>query len=200
MRTLLFITVILFSNFLFSQKKIFDENDKMITLDEFNHRKNKLGGLKIVYNDSLDTAKITSDTEKGEVDSEKLITDLAHLLKLKISPTQPTIIIFYPGKDPCNSSGLSTPKSSFLDFKENEKKANKIKQSNILYLYKSKEGIKTINKIKWYKDPKNIIENTFFHYHYPCSSYVIIYNNKYISHFGEFPLSSILNNLKTIIQ
>ena len=67
-----------------------------------------------------------------------------------------------------------------------EKGINKIKESNIIYVYKTQEGL--IDGFKeWFKDPEQTIEKLFFKRHYPCSSFVIISeNNEFISHFGEF--------------
>lgn len=119
---------------------------------------------------------------------------------LEIHNNKPTVIIYYPGKDLCNSSGTLTAQQQFSRMKLRERQANRIVKSNFLYLYKDKEGIKTIKKINWKKDPENIIENTFFNYHYPCSSYVILYKNKYRSYLGEFPPEYILTDLKEIIK
>lgn len=197
---LLQIILILLSHSLFSQTIFFDENNNVISKEEFRNRKIKNEEFK-VYNDSLKTAKIVSNrSEMGEIDSEKLINDLNKLLNLEINKDKPTIIIFYPGKDRCNSSGTTTDKILFLAFKEREEKVNKIRSSNFIYVYKNTKGIKAIKTIAWRKDPKNIIENTFFNYHYPCSSYAILYKNKYIDHLGEFSDEFILKDLNTILE
>ncbi|MBB4805822.1 hypothetical protein HNP38_001094 [Chryseobacterium defluvii] len=192
------LAALLISNFAWAQSAFFDENDNAITKEQFHGRKLKNGELK-VYNDSLKTTKILSErSESGEIGSGKIIDQLNASLGLKLKEDRPVIIIYHPGKDRCNSTGTSTPESAFLWFKELEKKANKIQKSEFIHIYKDKKGVKTINKIKWHKDPRNIIENTFFKYHYPCSSYVILYKNKYTSYFGEFPPDYILRDLEAI--
>ena len=67
-----------------------------------------------------------------------------------------------------------------------EKGINKIKESNIIYVYKTQDGL--IDGFKeWIKDPEQIIERLFFVRHYPCNNFVIIAeNNEFISYFGEF--------------
>ncbi|CAD7804769.1 hypothetical protein CHRY9390_01271 [Chryseobacterium aquaeductus] len=185
---------------LFSQKTYFDEDDKIISEKEFNARQIPFGKLK-VCNDSLQECKIIpTRSEDGTIESDRFIIDLGKLLNTKLDTKKPTIITFHPGKDRCNSTGTATSESSYLWHKEKEELADKIKTSNFLYIYKDKTNVKTLKKLQWFKDPKNMIENTFFQYHYPCSSYVIIYNNKYRSYFGEFSKDKVVDDLKTIIK
>jgi len=197
-----FLILLLISHFTiaFSQKIYFDENDKIISEKEYNDRQIPFGKLK-VCNDSLQKCKIIpTRSEDGAIESERFITDLAKLLKIKIDSQKPTVINFHPGKDRCNSTGTATSQNQYLWHKEEERLSNRIKQSNFLYIYKNETNLKTKKKLPWFKDPKNIIENTFFHYSYPCSSFVIIYNNKYRSYFGEFSKDQVVDDLKTIIK
>lgn len=199
MRQIFAFILILFFNFSFGQTTFFDENDKEISENEFN--KKLKGSIFPAFNESLKTAKIIINrTEKGETDSYKINSLLSKDLNVNLKLNRPAIIVFYPGKDLCNSSGVSTPESSFNWYKQMEKGAKKIKSSNFFYVFKNNEDLKTINKLPWRKDPDNIIESTFFKYHYPCSSYVIIYNNKYISYFGEFMMNQVWTDLKEIIE
>lgn len=200
MKKLLALILIIQSLSVFGQKIFKDENDKIISEEIYNNRKLIQGEFK-ACNDSLQICKIIINrSEEGSVESEKILTDLQNLLNIKLEKNQPTIITFHPGKDYCNSSGTSTATSQYLWHKEKEELLDKIKKSNFLYVYKNNTNIKTIKKLKWFKDPKNIIENTFFRYHYPCSSYVIIYNNKYRSYFGEFSQTQVYNDLQEIIK
>lgn len=200
MKKLLALILIIQSLSVFGQKIFKDENDKIISEEIYNNRKLILGEFK-ACNDSLQICKIIINrSEEGSVESEKILTDLQNLLNIKLEKNQPTIITFHPGKDYCNSSGTSTATSQYLWHKEKEELLDKIKKSNFLYVYKNNTNIKTIKKLKWFKDPKNIVENTFFRYHYPCSSYVIIYNNKYRSYFGEFSQTQVYNDLREIIK
>lgn len=200
MKKLLALILIIQSLSVFGQKIFKDENDKIISEEIYNNRKLIQGEFK-ACNDSLQICKIIINrSEEGSLESEKILTDLQNLLNIKLEKNQPTIITFHPGKDYCNSSGTSTATSQYLWHKEKEELLDKIKKSNFLYVYKNNTNIKTIKKLKWFKDPKNIIENTFFRYHYPCSSYVIIYNNKYKSYFGEFSQTQVYNYLQEIIK
>lgn len=200
MKKLFALILIIQSLSVFGQKIFKDENDKIISEEIYNNRKLIQGEFK-ACNDSLQICKIIINrSEEGSVESEKILTDLQNLLNIKLEKKQPTIITFHPGKDYCNSSGTSTATSQYLWHKEKEELLDKIKKSNFLYVYKNNTNIKTIKKLKWFKDPKNIIENTFFRYHYPCSSYVIIYNNKYRSYFGEFSQTQVYNDLQEIIK
>lgn len=192
--------IILFSTFIYSQNKYFDDNDKEISKTEFLNWSLKNSQFK-VYNDSLGTGKIISEREEvGTLFSEKIIQTINKNLNLNLDKNKPLVITFYPGKDPCNSSGYATPKSAHQWNMELIEKSNKITSTNFLFIYKSKEGLKSLKKDIWYKDPKQLIELNFFKYHYPCSSYVIIFNDKYISYFGEFNKESVLTNLKKITK
>jgi hypothetical protein len=184
----------------FSQTKYYDKNDKEITEAEFINKSLALGAMELkVFNDSLGIAKIVSPRyENGNLDSHKFLGLLNESLLLNLDVNKPTVIIYYPGKDPCNSNGSATTMQDW--YKDLMKKSNKITPTNFLFIYKSKEGLKFTTKYTWYKDPKAMVEHKFFKYHYPCSSYVIIYNNKYYSYFGEFTKEGLLNNLEQIMR
>ncbi|HEX7869402.1 MAG TPA: hypothetical protein VF455_04745 [Chryseobacterium sp.] len=200
MKKFIALILIIQSLSVFGQKIFKDENDNIISEEVYNNRKLIQGEFK-ACNDSLQICKIIINrSEQGNIETDKLLKDLENLLDYKIDKNQPTIITFHPGKDRCNSTGTATATSQYLWHKEKENLSDKIKKSNYLYIYKDKTNIKTIKKLKWFKDPKNIIENTFFQYHYPCSSYVIIYKNKYRSYFGEFSQNQVYNDLKEIIK
>lgn len=198
MKQIVTLILILFFNSSFAQTKFFDGNDKEITEDEFNNKELESSAFK-VFNDSLKTAKIIIDrTEKGETNSDSINGILIKDLGLKLNPSKPTVIVFYPGKDKCNSGSTQTPESSYKWYKEMEKGAKKIIHPNFIYVFKNNDGLKTLDKLPWRKDPGSLIENTFFKYHYPCLSYVIVYKNKYISYFGEFTRDSVWEDLKEI--
>lgn len=200
MKNIFAFILIINSLVVFGQKTFRDENNQIITEEAYNNRILIQGQFK-ACNDSLQSCKIIINrSEEGNIETEKLLDDLEKLLKIELNKNQPTIVTFYPGKDKCNSTGTATATSQYLWHKEKENLSDKIKKSNYLYIYKDKKNIKTIKKLKWFKDPKNIVENTFFNYHYPCSSYVIIYNNKYRSYFGEFSQSQVYNDLKAIVK
>jgi hypothetical protein len=108
------------------------------------------------------------------------------------------VILYYPGKDPCNSSGSATRRTEKRWYKKMEKGINKIRESNIIYVYKTQDGL--IDGFKeWIKDPQQTIESLFFKRHYPCSSFVVISeNSEFISHFGEFSSESVWKAVELI--
>lgn len=198
--TILIITLLL-PILTFSQTKYYDRNDKEITEAEFINKSLALGPMELkVFNDSLDTAKIVSPPyEYGNLDSDEYLGELSQHLKLNLDRNKPTVIIYYPGKDFCNATLSAMAKIKYEWNKELMKKANKITPTTFLFIYKSKEGLAG-QKETWYKDPKAMVEHMFFKYHYPCSSYVIIYKDKYYSYFGEFTQDGVLYNLQEIIR
>src|SRR5690606_24747885 len=119
----------------------------------------------------------------------------------KIDSTKPLVIIYYPGKDPCNSSGSATSISKRIWYEEMEIEINKIRESNIVYVYKkSDELFRKKNKYtEWIKDPEQTIERLFFNRHYPCSSFVVISEKaNFISYFGEFPKEFVWRSVEVL--
>jgi tRNA(Ile)-lysidine synthase TilS/MesJ len=51
------------------------------------------------------------------------------------------VIIYYPGKDWCNSSGSATRRKVRKWYNEMEKGINKIKESTIICIYKDTVGL-----------------------------------------------------------
>ncbi|MFV0149324.1 hypothetical protein OBJ96_02215 [Empedobacter falsenii] len=177
----------------------FDVNGNQISEKAYNKIKRKNNQLK-VFNDSLKIAKIIpTRTVYGDIDAKDFIHNLSKKLGIEINTDYPTVINYYPGKDPCNTTSASAEGLKNVQL-HNEYSANKITTTNFINIYKNKEGIITFNDLIWYKDPNQIVEKTFFEYHYPCSSFVILHNNKYISYFGEYSYTYLLKNLRKIIS
>lgn len=167
--------------------------DKLLAGKEYYH----------VENDSLKAFKLMYRNNRGEKgslgDSENLFKELNKKLNLKLDSSKPLVIYYYPGKDPCNSSGTSTRKSQIQWNKELDKKVKKVTDVNVLRIYKNSEGIKTINDYDWRKDPNALVENLFFNYHYGCGSFVIIHKEKYSAIFGEYGQDQVAEILKEIL-
>jgi hypothetical protein len=111
------------------------------------------------------------------------------------------IVIYYPGKDECNSTGMGNNSSTFK--KEHEtllKWAEKENAANPIYLYSRSEGLKKYGKsIQWNPDPEMIFAREFFKFPYPCGSFVVIHpSGNYRSILGEYPLSQIQVALKNL--
>lgn len=111
-------------------------------------------------------------------------------------------IKYYPGKDQCNSTGSAT--------RDNIGRGNKKFKNAVLsrdnmtahHIYKSNEGINRWDKgIDWIADDDHIIENTFFEYHYPCSSYVILHKSgKYSAYFGESWIGKQISDIDLFVE
>lgn len=196
---ILILTTFLISQISFSQMQYYDVKGNNVSEKTYNRLNTKNNQLK-VFNDSLKIAKIIpTRTVHGNIDTKTFVHNLSEKLGIEINTDYPTIIEYYPGKDPCNTTSANAEDLKNMQL-YSEYSANKITPTNFINIYKSKEGIITINDLIWYKDPNRIIEKTFFEYHYPCSSYVILHDDKYISYFGEFSNKDLLKNLRKIIS
>lgn len=111
------------------------------------------------------------------------------------------IVIYYPGKDECNSTGLGNNASTFQ--KEHQtllKWAEKFGASEPVYIYSDPSGLEKYGGlIPWQQDPDRIFQNQFFKYPYPCGSFVVIHpNGSFRGILGEYPLSQINVALKKL--
>ncbi len=125
-----------------------------------------------------------------------LVLHLETTLHLTIEKDKPLVIIYYPGKDPCNSGGLLTTKESAKNWKNIlEGILEKIAQVTPIYLYKNSEGLeKHLGIIRWKKDHGRVVEQLFFKQQALCHSFVVIATNgEYISYQGEFPIDYVWN-------
>ena len=158
----------------------------------------------IVKNDSLNIYKaVTERSSKGKINNfSEIASKLIHRHHLSIDTTKPMVIIYHPGKDVCNSSSSATLSWRKQWFEDLESKVAKIAKVKPIYLYRRKEGTeKNSAFLTYYKDPENIVENTFFQFHYPCSSYVIINpDGRYIAYYSEWPKEFLWKNLQELIN
>jgi hypothetical protein len=104
------------------------------------------------------------------------------------------IVIFYPGKDECNSTGLGNNRRYFR--KEHEtllKWAEKHGAAEPVYLYSNPSGLeKYRGLLPWQEDPDRLFAKQFFKYPYPCGSFVVIHpNGTFRGILGEYPLSQV---------
>lgn len=189
--------IILISNFSFAQVqkierdsfKYFDEDYKPLSKLDF-ERKRWGNRLLSVEGDSVNHRILFAREKNGKINNRKALDlRLAIAANRTIESTKPLVIIFYPGKDPCNSSGTATRRSYKKWYNQMEKGIRKVTESTILYFYKKNEGLSKRNNRDrvWVKDPESILEKLFFKHHYPCSSFVVISaSGDFISYFGEF--------------
>ncbi|WP_405328053.1 hypothetical protein [Leeuwenhoekiella sp. LLG6367-2.1] len=168
--------------------KYFDENNVEISKSKFN-RIRSTNKLLDTPGDSANHKKLTLREKSGKITNRVLLESLLEKeTNQEIDSTKPIVIIYYPGKDPCHSSGSATKESRKVWFAQLEDGINQIAQTKPIYIYKNNDGLeKQDGGLTWYKDPEGIVERLFFEYHYPCSSFVVISKDgNYISYFGEF--------------
>ena len=174
MKKILFLKILLLVVYSCSSSKFSEQRNKIYSVERF-------GQLNRILLDSL-------------------LRDRGNLI---IDSNKPLVIIYYPGKDECNSSGSATRSSKKAWLNKMEKGINKIKPSNIIYIYKDSTGLIGRNDgfKNWNKDPDGIIEGTFFKEHPPCSGYTLISDSgRYISHLSEFDKKFLWQRLEQLIN
>ena len=202
-KILLFILTLNFSFISFTQEKKIkytDENFKPLTKNEFlSNPLNKNHFLYKIENDSLIINIKVERSKFGRINkatNKKIRTYLQKLSGSKVDSTQTIIINYFPSEDKCQGKGnwnfgfLSLCK----DFKKGLQKKKNITQ---FFIFKDEKAVKNFKrKFVWYKDKSRLIEKTFFKFHYPCFSYIIIKpNGGYYSERGEYRITDILNKI-----
>lgn len=169
-------------------EKYFDQNNVQISKSKFDR---KLSTYKFfeIPGDSTHHKKLTVRENRGKITNRSEIELLLeNEIEGDVDSSKPLILIYYPGQDQCNSSGSATKESRREWDKDLEEGVEQIAQVKPIYIYKDNKGLYERNDPeKWHKDPKSVIEEQFFQYHYPCKSFVVISENgDYFSYFGEF--------------
>lgn len=208
MKRIFCLFALLFSNsFLYSQNssvdqnslKFFDEKYNPISKTEFEKRKQEFKFLNI-QGDSIHHRILVEREWQGKIENRKTLDSLLNIAsKSDIDSAKPLVIIYYPGQDPCNSSGTATRRDKKNWYDELESRLKKIGSNNILYVYKDSKGLFGRNDgfRNWLKDPDSFVESHFFKRHYPCSSFVVISENgTFISYFGEYTKDQIWQTVK----
>lgn len=172
--------------------KYYNENNVEISRSKFYNKLSQDKSLSWAYRleNSRYNKKLTKKEKRGNITNRsELVALLENETHQKLAADQPLIIIFHPGKDPCNSSGSATRKSLKNWYSELEDGIHQITNVKPIYIYKNNTALEKYKGIiNWHKDPKETVEKLFFKEHYPCSSFVVISKNgDYISYFGEFP-------------
>lgn len=114
---------------------------------------------------------------------------------------RPLIVIFYPGKDECNSAAsTSDPKLLRTNHEAVLKYAKKFGTAPPVYLYQQPHGLEKYAGIQtWIPDPKGVFATHFFQFPYPCKSFVVISpKGNYRAILGDFPISQISVALKKL--
>jgi len=114
---------------------------------------------------------------------------------------RPLVVIFYPGKDECNSAAsTSDPKLLRTNHEAVLKYAKKFGTAPPVYLYQQAHGLEKYAGIHtWIPDPEGVFAQQFFQFPYPCKSFVVISpKGNYRAILGEFPISQISVALKKL--
>lgn len=168
--------------------KYFDENNVKISKSKFN-RIRSTNKLLDIPGDSANHKKLTLREKRGKITNRALLESLLEKeTNQELDSNKPIVIIYYPGKDLCNSSSSATKESIKIWFGQLEDGINQVAQTKPIYIYKDNNGLQKYDGVlTWHKDPERTVEKLFFKYHYPCSSFVVISKDgNYISYFGEF--------------
>jgi len=168
--------------------KYFDENNVEISKSKFD-RIRSTNKLLDIPGDSVNHKKLILREERGKITNRALLVSLLEKeTNQELDSTKPIVIIYYPGKDSCNSSGSATKESRKIWFGQLEDGINQVAQTKPIYIYKDNDGLEKYDGVlTWYKDPEGTVERLFLKNHYPCSSFVVVSKNgNYISYFGEF--------------
>ena len=199
---IIFILTILFSH---GQKKELFVNDDFENISKFEFDKKSNNPLDYNLRFDLDSCFLNVKVLRYKEDKidikllNKIKTTLSTTSQLEIKSDDILIINYYPGNDPCSTTGY---KENFKNmYKKYHRKIDKLKNVKQFFIYKSKDNIdKFGSKINWLLDENNLIENTFYPINYPCGGYVIIdKKGNYTSQRGEYCYSySLIKKLKDI--
>lgn len=186
-----------------STKRFFDENNEEIHRSEFKDRLSTYKYLEIP-GDSVNHKKLIKREVRGKINNrEELQTLLENATHRKIDSEKPIVVIYYPRKDKCNTTGHNVHESLIRSNKARlTSRLYQIAEIEPIYIYKNNKGLKKHARVfKWVKDPEAIFEKTFFKHYYPCSSYVVISKNgDYISYLGEFAKEQVWESTEEIMS
>ena len=201
MKLILFFPLFLLPCFAFAQTKpirYFDENMSTISKKEYEQDRKNPNFLHLEFD--LDTAKYyvkTTREHSGQMPAETLQLlkkDLEATSQTAIPAEQLIVIDYYPGPDPCNTSGTTDKSWIKADHAEYQKALHKSGPVFQCYIYSRKEGLERYEGIyAWYPDLHDRVRQLFFKMHYPCGSVVVIRpDGKYKSYYGEYASETVL--------
>lgn len=151
-----------------------------------------------VPGDQAGDMKLVHRMPVGLTDAKSIYDKLG--LQEEFLAGKPLIVIYYPGKDECNSTGSTDPNYLKNKHKSLLKYAEKHDAVPPLYFYKNPHGLEKYRGIhEWAADPDGLFEKLFFQFPYPCGSFVVISpKGNYRAILGEYPISQIDVALKKL--
>jgi len=208
MKKLLVATLLLCTFSAFAQKKkvyFYDENDAPTSKNAFWKDKNDRGKLHLKLD--LDSATVHVKVKRENrgtipVDELTLIRhDLTTTSGKAVDLNNIIVVDYYPGDDACNA--VSTPEQTKF-IKEDRKKylvnlhqLAPVAQFDIYNPNEKGKGLKGLPAGN--PDLNDRIRKTFFKYHYPCGSVVIIRpDGQYIAYYGEYSKEQVLGYVKEL--
>lgn len=165
-----------------------DYEEKILNGPYFGIPSGKEGDMKLVHRMPV-----------GITDAKLIYEKLG--LQQEYAAGKPLIVIYYPGKDECNSTGLvNSPDFLEKNVKTVARYAEKHHALSPLYMYKNPHGLEKYRGIQeWSADPDQLFEKQFFPFHYPCGSFVVISpKGNYRAILGDYPISQIDVALKKL--
>lgn len=176
----------------------YNESGKRITLEDYEDK--ILNGPYFgVPGEEEGVMKLVHRMPAGLVDAKSIYQKLG--LEEEFRTSKPLIVIYYPGKDECNSTGLeNAPETLRKNIKAVARYAEKHNSVSPLYIYKIPHGLEKYQGIQqWTPDPDGLFEKEFFKYPYPCGSFVVISpKGNYRGILGGYPISQIDVALKKL--
>jgi hypothetical protein len=191
------VLLLFWSGFAFSQT-YYNEFGKRIVYTEY-EEKILNGPYFGVPGEKDGDMKLVHRMPAGLVDAKPIYQKLG--LDAEFAAGKPLIVIYYPGKDECNSTGSgNSPDFLERNVKTVARYAEKHDAYPPLYVYKNPHGLEKYQGIQvWSADPDGLFERTFFQFPYPCGSFVVISpKGNYRAILGEYPISQIDVALKKL--
>ncbi|WP_235296248.1 hypothetical protein [Portibacter marinus] len=182
--------------------KYFDPNYDPLTKEEFQYLLYNYPFLDVVGDSSHHM--ILVERKEGGIIKNMTLFDriLEEAVGQQFDASLPVVAIFYPGKDPCNSSGRATNRTMKKWYNEMERLIQKVHKANVIYVYADDKGLaRRTGDRNWIEDPENLFRSSFFQRHYPCSSYVIITEEgQYSAYFGEFSKEGLVATFQELLK